>query len=98
MTSRGPGEARDGVERRQAGEPRVARQDAAVAQVHAEDRIGQAIERVGVGQRLGPDDDAMHAEVEQRPRPLRLADPGIDHDARLARQRGDDRASERRRR
>ena len=26
---------------------------------------------------------------EQRPRPLRLADAGVDHDARLARQRGD---------
>ena len=64
---------RDGVERRQAGEPWVGRERAAVAQVHAQDRIGQPVERVGVGQRLGPDHDAVHAEVEQRPRPLRVA-------------------------
>ena len=34
----------------------------------------QPVERVRVGQRLGPDDDAVRAEVQQRPRPLRLAD------------------------
>ena len=98
LAQAGAVQAREGVERRQARELRVGRQHAAVAQVDAEDQgaVGQlreqAVERVGAGQRLRPDDDAVRAEVQQRLRPRRLADAGVDHDARLARQRADGRA------
>ena len=71
-------QARHRVERRQAREPRVGRQQVGRrAGPRSGPRSGtpqQPVERVGVGQRLGPDDDPVHAEVEQRPRPLRLAD------------------------
>ena len=95
LAQAGAVQAREGVERGQARELRVGRQHAAVAQVDAQDQgaVGQlreqAVERVGTGQRLGPDDDAVRAEVQQRLRPRGLADAGVDHDARLARQGAD---------
>ena len=98
LAQAGAVQLRHGVERGQPREPCVGRQQAAVAQVDAQDHgaVGelgeQAVERAGAAQRLGPDDDAVRAEVQQRPRPPRLADAGVDHHARLARQRADARA------
>jgi (4-(4-[2-(gamma-L-glutamylamino)ethyl]phenoxymethyl)furan-2-yl)methanamine synthase len=88
-------QARHRVERRQPRELRVGRQRAAVAQVRAQNHGSrgkfreQPVERIGAGQRLGPDHDAVRADVQQRPRPCRLADARVDHDARLARERSD---------
>jgi len=98
LAQAGAPEACDGVERRQAGEPRVGRQQAAVAQVDAQDHhaVGelreQAVESIRRLQRLGPDDDAVRAELPERPCPRRLADAGVDHHARLARQGREQRA------
>ena len=95
LAQAGAVQARHGVERRHARERRVGREQAARAQVDAQDhravreRREQAVERIGAAQRLGPDDDAVRAEVQQRPRPRRLADAGVDHHARLGRQGGE---------
>jgi hypothetical protein len=88
-------QARDGVERGEAGERGVGGEDAAVAQVDAEDqRAGRqlrehAVERLGAAERLGPDDDAVRAELQQRARRGRLGHARVDHEARLGGERAE---------
>ena len=86
-------QARHGVERRQARELRVGRQQRGR---RAGPRSGPRPSGSSASSRSSasgpvsvsvPTIDAVRAEIQQRPRPFRLADARVDHDARLARQR-----------
>ena len=94
LAQAGAVQPRHGIERRQARQLRVGRQQAAVAQVDAQHHAAgsSASSRSSAS---GPDSVSVPTitrcapSVQQRPRPVRLADARVDHHARLARQRGD---------
>ena len=92
----GLGEVREGVDRGGAAQRGVGRDQPPAAQVEAEHERGagqvglEPAERVRAGQRLGADHDPRDTELKESLDRRRRRGPGVDADARFARQRGDD--------
>jgi (4-(4-[2-(gamma-L-glutamylamino)ethyl]phenoxymethyl)furan-2-yl)methanamine synthase len=89
-------EERERVGRAQPAEAGVGRENSLLPEIEAEHEWGvgqlrpQPGQRGPVGQRLGTDHDARCAQLEQRPDGGGFGHAGVDHDARLAPQGGED--------